>query len=133
LSGYVFIALIGFYTKRKSKLNYAFVPKILGAGIVGIIIYDLWTNFGFWLTYSKLGWYPATLEGLATVYAGGIPFMIWHILSGAIAITVITIPVVYFKEHEIFNLEIVIKPVEKYVIASVTMVLMVLSIVLAVI
>lgn len=132
-SGYVFIALLGLYTKKKSKLNVNFIPKILGAGILGVVIYDLWTNFGFWLSYSRLGWYPMSLEGLATVYVGGIPFMIWHIISAGIAITVIIVPLVYLKEHKLLKSEPVLRPVEKYVIASFTLFLMAVSIISAII
>lgn len=132
-SGYIFIALLSLYSKKKSKLNKIFIPKILGVGILGVVIYDLWTNFGFWLSYSRVGWYPISLEGLATVYIGGIPFMIWHILSTAIAITLIIIPLVYFKEHKLIKSESMLKPVEKYVIASTTLFLMAVSIISAII
>ncbi len=132
-SGYIFIALLSLYAKKKSKLNKIFIPKILGVGILGVIIYDLWTNFGFWLSYSRLGWYPISLEGLTTVYIGGIPFMIWHILSTAIAITVIVIPLVYLTEHKLIKSEPMLKPVEKYVIASTTLFLMAVSIISAII
>ena len=129
VSGYVFMALLGFYVKKKSKINYTFIPKLFGVGILGIVIYDLWTNFGFWLTYSRLGWYPMNIEGLATVYSGGIPMMIWHILSAGIALTVIAIPLIYFKEHEILKREIVIKPMENYILASATIILVTLIII----
>jgi hypothetical protein len=132
-SGYIFIALLILYTKKKSKLNIFFIPKILGTGIHGVIIYDLWTNFGFWLSYSRLGWYPISLEGLATVYIGGIPFMIWHILSTAIAIIVIVIPLVYLTESKLNKAEPMLKPIEKYVIASATLFLMGVSIISAII
>lgn len=132
-SGYIFIALLSLYPKKKSKLNKIFIPKILGAGILGVVIYDLWTNFGFWLSYSRVGWYPISLEGLATVYIGGIPFMIWHILSTAIAITVIIIPLVYFTEHKLIKSETMLNPFEKYVIASATLFLMAVSIISAII
>lgn len=133
LSGYVIMALMGFYTKKKSKLNISFIPKILGVGILTVIIYDLWTNFGFWLSYSKMGWYPQTLEGLGMVFAGGLPFMLWHILSTAIALTIVVVPMVYLKEHKILKTEIVLKPFEKYSIAGATAVLIILSIISAVI
>ncbi len=135
ISGYVFISLIGLYTKKKSKLNKMFIPKILGAGIVGIIIYDLWTNLGFWLSFSRV--YPdylsPTFAGLVTAYSWGIPVMIWHILSGAIAITVIAIPLVFLKEHKILKTDYSLKPFEKYSIASVTIILILISIISAVI
>jgi hypothetical protein len=133
LSGYVFIALIGAFTRKKSKLNMMFVPKLLGAGVVGIVIYDLWTNFGFWLAYSKLGYYPQTIEGLGTVYLGGVPFMVWHLLSTSVALAVIIIPLMYLKKHEILTKEFVVKPIEKYVITGATVFLIVASILTAMI
>ena len=133
ISGYVFIALLGSYLKKKSKLSFTFIPKFMGVGILGVVIYDLWTNFGFWLTYSKLGWYPATFGGLATVYSGGIPFMIWHILSTTIALSVIAFQLIYFKEHKILKTDFTLKPFEKYSIACATAVLAILSIISAII
>lgn len=135
MSGYVFIALIGFYTKKKSKVNMMFVPKLLGAGILGIILYDLWTNFGFWLSFSRAfpEYLPPTLGGLATAYAQGIPMMIWHTLSGAIAITIAIVPIMYLKEHKILKTDFTMKPFEKYSIAGVTAVLAILSIISALI
>lgn len=135
ITGYVFISLIGFYTKKKSKLDKAFIPKIFGAGIVGILIYDFWTNFGFWLSFSRL--YPdylsPTFYGLIQAYIWGIPMMIWHILSGAITIVIIAVPLVLLKEHKIFQTDHTLKPIEKYSIACATVVLMILSIISAVI
>lgn len=135
ITGYIFISLIGFYTKKKSKFNKRFIPKILGAGIVGIIIYDLWTNFGFWLSFSRL--YPdyltPTFSGLITAYSWGLPVMIWHILSGAIAITIIAIPLLYLKEHKILQTDFTLKPIEKYSISFATIILMTLSVISAII
>lgn len=133
VSGYVFMALLGFYVKKKSKITYTFIPKLFGVGIIGILIYDLWTNFGFWLTYSRLGWYPTNIEGLITVYLGGIPSIIWHIISAGVALAVIAVPLIYFKEHEILKRELILKPMEKYVLASATMALITLSIISALI
>ncbi|PNX50222.1 MAG: hypothetical protein BV456_07385 [Thermoplasmata archaeon M8B2D] len=135
ITGYVFIALIGLYTKKKSKLNLTFIPKILGAGILGIIIYDLWTNFGFWLSFSRAfpEYIPPTLGGLATAYSGGIPMMIWHILSGGIVIVIVAAPLLYLKEHKILKTEFVLKPLEKYSIAGATATLMALSVISALI
>jgi hypothetical protein len=130
-SGYIFIALLSLFAKKKSRLNILFIPKILGVGIIGVVLYDLWTNFGFWLSYSRVGWYPISLAGLATVYMEGIPFMMWHILSTAIAIIVIVIPLIYLTEHKLIKIEQMLKPVEKYVIASATLLLMAVSIISA--
>jgi|GEM_PF-283093 len=130
-SGYVVLALTGYLTRRKSDINKMFIPKILGASALGIIFYDLWSNFGFWLAYSKLGFYPQNLEGLATVYIGGVPSMIWHLLSTTLVISVVAIPLVYLREHELIKKNIVLRPTEKYVIASATVILMAASILTA--
>lgn len=132
-SGYVFLALLGSYTRKNSNINMNFIPKILGAGIFGVIIYDLWTNFGFWLGFSKLGYYPQTFQGLISVFIGGIPFMIWHILSLSLALTIITTPLVIYKEKINFSSTIFLKPTEKVYIISVTLILITASIISALI
>jgi len=130
-SGYAVIALLGFVTKRKAEFNRMFLPKILGASVLGIFFFDIWANFGFWLGYSKLGVYPQTIEGLATVYIGGIPTMLWHLLSATIAIIAVTVTLTYLKKHELINKSLAIRPLEKYVIASATVILMTASILTA--
>ncbi|MDH7516800.1 MAG: hypothetical protein QHH19_00375 [Candidatus Thermoplasmatota archaeon] len=127
-SGYVVLALTGYLTRRKSEINRLFIPKILGTSALGIVFYDLWSNFGFWLAYSKLGFYPQNLDGLAMVYIGGIPSMIWHLLSTTLVIVFVAIPLVYLREQEIIKKSLVLKPVEKYVIASATVILMTASV-----
>jgi hypothetical protein len=132
-TGYIFIALIGLYNRKNSKFNMSFIPKILGSGIFAIIIYDLWTNFGFWLSYSKLGFYPQTISGLITVYIGGLPFMLWHILSFSIALTIILIPIIHFKNLSKISYDIILKPNEKIYILSATLILITASIITAII
>ena len=132
-SGYIFIALIGFIIKRKSKINISFFPKILGAGVVSVIIYDLWTNFGFWLSYSKLGFYSQNIQGLITVYIGGIPFMIWHMLSFSILLTTILIPIMLNIHLPLFSQKFILKPIEKVLILTATLTLMGASIITAII
>jgi hypothetical protein len=132
-SGYVFIALLGSYTKKKININMSFIPKILGVGIFGVLIYDLWTNFGFWLGFSKLGFYPQTIEGLFTVFISGIPFMIWHILSFSIVLAIFTIPLVLYKEKIIFLSLPFEKRKDSIYIISVTLFLIAVSIISAII
>ena len=132
-TGYIFIALIGFYSRKNSKFNFSFIPKILGAGIFSIIIYDFWTNFGFWLSYSKLGFYPQTISGLITVFIGGLPFMLWHILSFSITLIIILIPIIHFKGLSKISYNIILKPKEKIYILSATLILITASIITAII
>lgn len=130
-SGFVVLALMGNRAKRKTSLNLTFIPRLLGASALSIIFYDLWTNFGFWLLYSKMGFYAQNIEGLSVVYIGGIPSMIWHLLSTSLAITAVAVPMIYLKEHKLLQKEPIINPMERYVIASVVAVLMVSSIITA--
>jgi hypothetical protein len=132
-SGYVFIALLGLYSRNKSEFNMNFIPKILGIGIIGIISYDIWTNFGFWLSYSKLGFYPQTLGGLISVFTGGIPFMLWHILSTSFALILVSIPLVLYKEKYKLSQRTILKPTENAYILGASIVLMILSIITAII
>jgi len=132
-SGYVFIALIGVYTRKKSEFNINFIPKILGAGIIGIFIYDLWTNFGFWLSYSKLGFYPQTFSGFLSVFIGGLPFMLWHMLSFSSVLLIIIIPLIIYKDKSTLLPIVILKPTDKVYILSATLILMAVSIITAII
>jgi hypothetical protein len=132
-SGYAFIAILGYYAKKRFQLNSNFLPKILGSGILGVLIYDLWTNFGFWLGFSKLGYYPPTFIGLTSVYISGLPFMLWHILSLSILLTIIITPLLLYKKRLLLSKNIVTKPYENIYILSATIILVSLSILSAII
>jgi len=70
----------------------AFLPKIWSklfssplfsgtmAGIMGNLIFYLWTNFGVWLT-DRWGMYPNDLSGLLLSYINGLPFLKLNLLS----------------------------------------------------
>jgi cation transport ATPase len=105
-SGYVVISSLGFTLKKKNLK----IPTLMGIGVIGVIFYDIWTNFGFWLSYSKLGYYTQDINGLSMVYIGGLPTMLWHILSTSITIGCISI----FLPYLIKNKDIEIKSKEKY-------------------
>ena len=124
-SGFAVLGLIGYLLKTKSSLSIRHIPRIFGAGIAGILIYDLWTNFGTWLG----GWYTHTWEGLALCYTKALPFMFWHLLSTTLAMAIVIIPVVYLKEHKVTIPEFQIKPIEKRISLAVPAILMVLAII----
>jgi len=84
-SGFAIIGLIGYILKAKKSLTMRHVPRILGAGIGGILLYDIWTNFGVWLG----GWYTHTWGGLALCFTYALPFMFWHLLSTTIAMALV--------------------------------------------
>ena len=132
-SGFVFIALIGLYTKRKSDINIAFIPKLFGTSVISVILYDIWTNFGFWLTYSKLGFYPQNIQGLVTVFLGGIPFMIWHIISFSILLVIVLIPIVLVKDKLIMMENLNLNYSEKLYLTIATIFLISISIITSII
>ena len=118
-SGFVIFALIGYILKSKHCLTIKKAPLIIGAGIAGIIIYDIWTNFGCWL-----GWYPQTFEGLVTCYTMALPFTLWHLITTIIALTTVIIPLTLLNKDEDIN----IKPLKKHTTIAVPTVLMIAAI-----
>jgi hypothetical protein len=123
-SGFALLGLIGYILKTKNLLTLKHVPTILGAGVGGVLLYDVWTNFGTWLG----GWgYTYTWEGLALCYTKALPFMFWHLLSTTLAITLVIVPIVYLKEHKFTIPEFQIKPLEKKISFAAPLVIMVLS------
>ena len=124
-SGFVILGLIGYHLKAKNILKIKYVPRVLGFGLGGILVYDLWTNFGTWLG----GWYTHTWEGLALCYINALPFMFWHLLSTMLAITLIITPIIYLKEHNITVPDFEINTLEKKISIAAPIVLMVLAII----
>jgi len=93
-SGFALIGLIGYYLQTKQYKGVRHLPSILGGSIGSILLYDLFTNFGSWL-----GWYPPTIEGLTICYIVALPFMLWHLLSTTIALTIVIIPIMYLQKQ----------------------------------
>ena len=124
-SGFVFIAFIGYLLKSKHNLSLKKLPTFIFGGICGVLIYDLWTNFGTWLG----GWYSHSLEGLILCYTMAVPFMIWHLLSTTLVLAMVLIPLTFIKEFKNINLRIDIKPFERYLTIAAPAVLMILAIV----
>ncbi|MDO8265276.1 MAG: hypothetical protein Q7T34_02820, partial [Candidatus Parcubacteria bacterium] len=82
----------GTIIKRNSK-HYSL--KMTGLGIVSVLFFYLYTNFGWWLTS---GMYPMNLNGLIMSYIAGIPFVRNQLVSVAIFVPVF-VPIFSF----IFN------------------------------
>ncbi len=127
-SGFAILGLFGYFLKSKKSLEVRHIPRILGVGIVGILIYDIWTNFGTWLGGPAWG-YTYTLEGLALCYTNALPFMFWHLLSTTIAMTLVIVPIVYLKENKITLPDFQIKPLERKISIIAPAVLMVLALI----
>jgi hypothetical protein len=93
-SGFAMVTLVTLMGRDKfgnalSTISPKSVAAASGFGVMFVLIYDVWTNFGWWLLM-----YPHTLQTLALVYALGLPFMIYHLISGIMTFTLIALPVV---------------------------------------
>ncbi|MBU0497786.1 MAG: DUF4430 domain-containing protein [Candidatus Thermoplasmatota archaeon] len=95
-SGFALISVVTLLFKEKIRpyvthLRISNFAIAAGLGIGFVLLYDIWTNFGWWYII-----YPHTAETFATVYIAGIPFMIYHLLSGIITFTLIGVPLITF-------------------------------------
>ena len=68
-SAFILIGIFGTLLKRNSKYYFF---KITGLGILSVIFFYFWTNFGWWLTS---GMYQMTYPGLIKCYIVALPFL----------------------------------------------------------
>ena len=121
-SGFVLLGLLGYSAKKRAPLSMKSLPLVMGLGIGGVLLYDLWTNFGCWLM-----WYPPTLTGLINCYILALPFTVWHLLSTLLVLPLIYLAVVAIKTLKGTVSHIPITPLEKYVTLSVSSLLIIAS------
>jgi len=101
-SAFILIGIFGTFFKRNSK--YYFL-KISGGGILSVLFFYLWTNFGWWLTF---GMYPMNFQGLIACYIAGLPF-----LKNQLASVLIFVPVFVTLFSLIFD-KLLVKVIKKY-------------------
>ena len=99
-SGFAMIAVINIFNRSRFRkglceLKLKNIGIAAGLGIGFVLIYDVWTNFGWWYLI-----YPHTVNSLGAVFTAGIPFMIYHMISGVFTFVVIALPVVSFVSME---------------------------------
>lgn len=95
-SGFALIALTSILLKNRIKpyitgIKLHSIFCIAGTGALLVFLYDIWTNFGWWYIM-----YPHTGEALITVYSLGVPFMIYHLISGVTTFVLIGLPVIFY-------------------------------------
>jgi len=127
-SGFAMIALITIFNRSRfrkglGKLKLKNIGIAAGLGIGFVLIYDVWTNFGWWYLI-----YPHTAETLGAVFAAGVPFMIYHMISGVFTFVVIALPVVSFVSSEYkIEMPLKIKNIHKIPVAALALCLIALS------
>ena len=92
-SGFLMVALVSrFSVNRFNKYLSSVTPRgVMVITLIGLtlsLVYDVWTNFGWWYLF-----YPHTPEAFTVVFTAGIPFMIYHLLSNVFLLLVVALPV----------------------------------------
>ena len=127
-SGFAMIAVINILNRERfrnslSTIKLKSIGITAGLGVGFVLIYDVWTNLGWWYLI-----YPHTLGNLAAVFAAGIPFMINHLVSGVATFVLIALPfIVYLSRAHKIQIPIRIKTIHKIPIVAIVLCLMVLS------
>jgi len=127
-SGFAMIALINVLNRDRfsnslGKLRLKNVGVAAGFGVGFVLIYDVWTNMGWWYLM-----YPHNVTSLAAVFTAGIPFMIYHLISGVVTFVVIALPVMaYVSNRTTLDLHITMKSIQKIPVAVIVLCLVALS------
>jgi hypothetical protein len=127
-SGFALIALINVFNRERFKKSFENI-KIknisiaAGLGIGFVLIYDVWTNFGWWYLI-----YPHNLSSLSGVFIAGIPFMIYHLISGVITFVFIALPIIALVSSKTdIRLPMNIKNIHKIPVVIIVLCLVALS------
>ncbi len=87
-------ALVGLLASRFGSLV-DFSPRgigtLTGAGLLGVLAFDAWTNFGVWLG----PFYAHDIAGLALCYTMAAPFTMGHLVTTTIVLPAIALPYLY--------------------------------------
>ncbi len=126
-SGFAMIALINLFNKDRlwndlGQLRLKSIGFAAGLGVGFVLLYDIWTNMGWWYLM-----YPHDASSLVLVYTAGLPFMIYHMISGVVTFCVIGLPIVIYvtKKKDSMHLQ----PFKLKTIHKVPAVLLVLGLV----
>ncbi|UCD13908.1 MAG: DUF4430 domain-containing protein [Thermoplasmatales archaeon] len=127
-SGFTMIALINVFNRDRlrrglAEIRLKNVGIAAGLGIGFVLVYDVWTNLGWWYLI-----YPHNVNSLAVVFTAGVPFMIYHMISGIVTFVVIALPVVaYVSKKTSIELPIKIKNIHKIPVVALALCLTALS------
>jgi hypothetical protein len=124
-SGFAFMGLLAYSAKKKIPTTPRSVFPVMGLGIGGVIIYDLWTNLGCWFA-----WYPHTIDGLIRCYVLALPFTVWHLLSTLLVLPALWMTLLLTQKYTSSIREIICTPLEKYVTVTASVFLAAASVLL---
>jgi len=129
-TGFLIISLLSASLRNHSsnvinRLSVKTMGYTAGIGIGFTLLYDIWTNAGWWYLI-----YPHTPATLFSVFAAGIPFMIYHILSGALTFTLIALPIILIvKKKDSLSDPLRIPTVQKIPLVAIALILIAVSLI----
>lgn len=99
-SGFALIGLINLLNRNRlwnslGQFRLKSVGLIAGLGIGFVLLYDIWTNMGWWYLL-----YPHDVPSLLMVYSAGLPFMAYHLISGVATFCAIGLPVILYASKK---------------------------------
>jgi hypothetical protein len=126
-TGFAIIGLITLLSKNRlgsrfGQFRLKSVGLIAGLGIGSVLLYDIWTNMGWWYLM-----YPHDTSSLIMVYTAGLPFMMYHLISGIVTFCAIGLPVIVYATKKKDQMHI--RPFQIKMIHKIPAVLLVLSLV----
>lgn len=105
-SGFTMIALLSLFTKDRlwkglGQFRLKTVGLAAGLGVGFVLLYDIWTNLGWWYLM-----YPHDATSLSAVFAAGIPFLLYHMISGVVTFTAIALPIIMYVSSKKDSLQL---------------------------
>ena len=126
-SGFAIIGLINLLNKDRlwrslGQFRLKSLGLVAGLGIGSVLLYDIWTNMGWWYLM-----YPHDASSLIMVYTAGLPFMVYHLISGIVTFCAIGLPVILYAAKKKDQMQL--RPFQLKMIHKIPAVLLVLSLV----
>lgn len=99
-SGFALIGLINLLNRDRlwngfGQFRLKSVGLIAGLGVGFVLLYDIWTNMGWWYLL-----YPHDVPSLLMVFSAGLPFMVYHLISGVITFCAIGLPIILYASKK---------------------------------
>ncbi len=82
-SGFALLGASTLFMRKKLEPRYSirFLSTFTGFGVIGVLLYDVWTAFGWWLLF-----YPHTTTALLHVALLQVPFTLKHLTSALLTL-----------------------------------------------